>query len=313
MSPGLSVVVPVYNSEGTLAKLAEHLAQVLPDLAAEYELTLVNDGSSDSSWMVIEELTRTRPWIRGINLMRNYGQHSALLCGIRAARYDVVITIDDDLQHPPQEIPKLLEVLKDGYDVVYGRPLKDHHSLWRWAASRITKIALRRAMGSEVAANISAFRAINTRLRDAFDRYYAPFPNLDVLLTWGGNRFAVVDVEHRPRLFGKSNYTVGQLMRHALNMMTGFTVIPLQLASFVGFTFTLVGFALFLYVLLAYFVRGSSVPGFPFLASVVVIFSGAQLFALGIIGEYLARIHFRVMDRPSYVIRQEIAPARDKQ
>jgi undecaprenyl-phosphate 4-deoxy-4-formamido-L-arabinose transferase len=312
MSSRLSVVVPVYNSEGTLHKLAQRLASTLRDIATEYELILVNDGSGDSSWTVIDDLTRARPWIRGINLMRNYGQHNALLCGIRAATYEVVITLDDDLQHLPEEIPKLLSKLNEGYDVVYGRPLKDEHSLWRWIASRITKIALQSAMGAQIASNISAFRAINTRVRDAFDRYHATFVSLDVLLTWGTSRFSMVDVEHKPRLIGQSNYTVGKLIRHALNMMTGFSVIPLQLASVIGFAFTFIGLMLFVYVIGRYLVQGGSVPGFPFLASVIVVFSGAQLFALGIIGEYLARIHFRVMDRPAYAIRDQISQPRDQ-
>jgi glycosyltransferase involved in cell wall biosynthesis len=304
MAPRLSVVVPVYNSEGTLRPLAERLGTILPTLASEFELILVNDGSSDKSWLRVEELTNEYTWIRGVNLMRNYGQHNALLCAIRLAKYEVVVTLDDDLQHPPEEIPKLLARLAQGYDVVYGRPLKEEHSVWRWAMSRITKLALQGMMGAEIASNISAFRALNVKVREAFERYHGPFVSIDVLLTWGTSRFAVVDVEHRPRLIGSSTYTVRKLMRHALNMMTGFSVIPLQFASLMGFAFTFLGVLLFFYVIGRYFIQGGSVPGFPFLASVIVIFSGTQLFALGIIGEYLARIHFRVMDRPPYVVRE---------
>jgi glycosyltransferase involved in cell wall biosynthesis len=301
----LSVVVPVYNSDGTLRELTERLGSTLKMIAWEYELILVNDGSADASWSVIEELTTAHRWVRGITLMRNFGQHNAILCGIRAAAYEIVITLDDDLQHPPEEIPKLLAKLAQGYDVVYGMPLKDEHSFWRWATSRITKTALQGAMGAEIASNISAFRAFQTRVRNAFDLYHAPFVSIDVLLTWGTNRFSAVRVEHRPRMIGRSNYTIGKLIRHALNMMTGFSVIPLQVASLTGFVFTVFGFILFAFVILRYVIQGGSVPGFPFLASVITIFSGAQLFALGIIGEYIARIHFRVMDRPPYVVRDE--------
>ncbi|HJZ96282.1 MAG TPA: glycosyltransferase family 2 protein [Candidatus Solibacter sp.] len=311
MSARLSVVVPVYNSEGTLRELTERLASVLPQIAAEYELILVNDGSVDDSWRVVEELIRTYPWVRGINLMRNYGQHNALLCGIRMAVYEVAVTIDDDLQNPPEEIPKLLAKLNEGFDVVYGKPVKTEQDLWRWAATRVTKVALQPMMGEQVASNVSAFRALNTGVREGFDRYYAPFVNLDVLLTWGTSRFAAVPVAHHPRTVGRSNYTVAKLARHALNMMTGFSVLPLQLASMIGFAFTAIGFLLFLYVIGRYLIQGVSVPGFPFLATVIVTFSGAQLFALGIIGEYLARIHFRVMDRPAYVVRHEASSVHD--
>jgi undecaprenyl-phosphate 4-deoxy-4-formamido-L-arabinose transferase len=309
MLPRLSIVVPVYNSAATLRELADRLAATLPGIADEFELILVNDGSADASGAVVQELAGRFRWLRGIELMRNYGQHNALLCGIRSARFEIVVTLDDDLQHPPEEIPKLVAVLQQGYDVVYGRPLKDEHSMWRWATSRVTKLALTGMMGADIASNISAFRALNTKVRDAFERYHAPFVNIDVLLTWATSRFAVIRVEHRPRRVGGSGYTVRKLVRHTLNMMTGFSVIPLQLASMLGFAFTLLGVLLFLFVVARYFIQGGSVPGFPFLASVIVIFSGAQLFALGIIGEYLARIHFRVMDRPSYVVRD--APRTD--
>jgi undecaprenyl-phosphate 4-deoxy-4-formamido-L-arabinose transferase len=301
----------VYNSEGTLRQLAERLSQVLPGLASQYELILVNDGSPDGSWSLVEELARIYPWVRGVNLMRNYGQHNALLCGIRLAAYEVVVTLDDDLQHPPEEIPKLLVKLSEGYDVVYGKPIKTEQGFWRWAATRVTKIALQEMMTEQVAANVSPFRVLNTHVRDGFDRYYAPFVNIDVLLTWGTSRFGVVSVEHRPRLVGRSNYTLRKLARHALNMMTGFSVLPLQMASMIGFAFTAIGFLLFLYVIGRYLIQGVSVPGFPFLATVIVTFSGAQLFALGIIGEYLARIHFRVMDRPAYLVRGETPGCHD--
>ena len=309
MSTRISVVVPVYKSEGTLSDLADRLGQVLPSISDEYEAILVNDGSPDNSWNVITGLMRIHPWVRGINLTRNYGQHNALLCGIRAAVYENLITIDDDLQHPPEEIPKLLAKLSEGYDVVYGRPIKDEHSLWRWAASRITKIALQGVMGDHVAGNVSAFRVFRTEIRDGFERYFGPFVSIDVLLTWGACRFAAVDVEHKPRTVGTSNYTMRKLIRHALNMMTGFTVIPLQIASLTGFAFTLFGVVVFAFVVGRYLLQGSPVAGFPFLASIIAIFSGAQLFALGIIGEYLARMHFRIMDRPSYVIRAEASTA----
>src|SRR4029077_5042827 len=135
----LSVVIPVYNSAAGLALLAERLAPVLAALSPEHEAILVNDGSSDASWEVIAALHETFGWLRGINLMRNYGQHSALLCGIRAAQYDVIVTMDDDLQHPPEEIPKLLAVLAQGFDVVYGTPEREEHGFMRDLASVATK------------------------------------------------------------------------------------------------------------------------------------------------------------------------------
>ena len=313
MAYSISVVVPVYNSELTLSDLVHRLEPVLRELAGEYELVLVNDGSRDESWTIIQKLAAENRWVRGINLMRNYGQHNALLCGIRAARYGTVVTMDDDLQHAPEDIPKLVAKLEEGFDVVYGRPEKEPHELWRGVASRLTKSALQRIMGVEAARNVSAFRALRTRLRSAFGRYQSPFVSLDVLLTWGTIRFAAVTLRHHPRTEGKSNYTLRKLVLHAVTLMTGYSIWPLQVASIVGFGFTVFGIFVFAYVLIRLLVEGHSVPGFPFLASLIAIFSGAQMFALGIMGEYLARMHFRMMERPTYVVWEDTAEHRDNE
>lgn len=302
----LSVVVPVYRSAAILPDLLERLEPVLRENASAYELVLVDDASPDESWSVVRELARERPWVRGVRLMRNYGQHSALLCGIRAARHEVIVTMDDDLQHPPEELPRLLEKLDEGFDVVYGTPRAEQHGFWRDAASRITKFTLQSAMGAETARNVSAYRVLRAEVREAMAAYRSQFVSIDVLLTWGTTRFAAVPVRHDPRKTGQSNYTLGKLIQHALNMLTGFSAVPLQLASLSGFLFTLFGIGVLVYVVGRYLVQGTSVPGFPFLASVIAIFSGAQLFAIGIIGEYLARMHFRMMERPPYTVRETL-------
>ncbi|HST11612.1 MAG TPA: glycosyltransferase family 2 protein [Terriglobales bacterium] len=301
--PGLSVVVPVFRSETLLPELVRRLGEVLPTLADQYEVVLVNDSSPDGSWDVISQLAQKHPWIHAINLMRNYGQHNALLCGIRATQYAIVVTMDDDLQHPPEEIQKLLAVLDQGYDVVYGTPAQEQHGMLRDLASFSTKLALQSVMGAEIARHVSAFRAFRAEVANAFAHYEGAFVSIDVLLTWGTNRFAATPVRHEARSQGTSGYTFRKLVTHAMNMMTGFSTKPLQIASLIGFFFTLFGFGVLLYVLIRYFLQGTPVPGFPFLASIVALFSGAQLFALGIMGEYLARMHFRSMQKPPYVVR----------
>jgi undecaprenyl-phosphate 4-deoxy-4-formamido-L-arabinose transferase len=273
-----------------------------------FEIILVNDGSQDHSQEAIDSLTQQFSFVHGISLMRNYGQHNALLCGIRVAHYEIVVTLDDDLQNPPEEIPILLQQLGENYDVVYGTPSKEQHGLWRDMASQITKLVLQNAMGAKTAPDVSAFRAFRTELRRAFENYQGPYVSIDVLLTWGTTRFGAVPVRHEPRQIGVSNYTFAKLVRHALNMMTGFSTWPLQIASTVGLSATLFGLVLLVYVIGRYAIEGGSVPGFPFLASVIIIFSGVQLFILGIIGEYLARMHFRMMDRPTYTVRQSTRP-----
>lgn len=310
MDSALSIVIPVYNSEQSLTPLVKQLEAVLRGLQLPgYELILINDSSKDGSWSVVEKLVAAKPWIRGINLMRNYGQHNALLCGIRSAKHPIIVTIDDDLQHPPEEIPKLLEKLSEGYDVVYGTPQKEQHGLWRDMASIVTKMALQSAMGSEIARKVSAFRVFRTQVREAFATYSSPYVSIDVLLTWATTKFGSLPVRHDPRSLGKSNYTFRKLVRHAVNMITGFSAVPLRLATFTGFTFALIGLVLLIFVLGRYFLFGSTVEGFTFLATALTLFSGVQLFALGIIGEYLARMHFRMMDRPTYTIRDLLGKA----
>jgi undecaprenyl-phosphate 4-deoxy-4-formamido-L-arabinose transferase len=272
-------------------------------LTDRFEIILVNDGSRDGSWETILALAGRHEHLSGIDLRRNYGQHNALLCGLRASTHDVIITMDDDLQNPPEEIPRLLETLREGFDVVYGFPEEERHGLWRDLASRVTKLALQGAMGVETAKKVSAFRALQCGVREAFSGYRSPFVSIDVLLTWGTTRFGAVSVKHDVRREGASNYTFRKLLSHALTMMTGFSTLPLRLASFLGFALTLFGICVLGYVIGRYLLQGNRVPGFPFLASIIAIFSGAQLFTLGIIGEYLARMHFRMMERPPYSVR----------
>ena len=301
---GVTVIVPVYNSESALVPLCKRVDRVLQGLERPLEILLVDDKSRDRSWDVIRQLSGDHPHIRGIKMSRNYGQHSAVLCGLRAARYPVCVTIDDDLQHPPEEIPRLLDVLDSGYDVVYGTPAHEQHGFFRNVASRITKLALQSIMGAEAARNVSAFRVLRTHIRDAFANFRGPFVSIDVLLTWGTTSFASVRVEHQPRANGASNYTFRMLVSHAVNMLTGFSALPLQIASITGFGVALFGLGVLVYVLYMYSVHGHAVPGFTFLASVIAVFSGVQLFSLGIIGEYLARMHFRLMDKPAYVVSE---------
>ena len=299
----LSIVVPVYRGEEFLVSLLEEMAVTLPTFANKYEVILVNDGSPDNSWQIIQSLTRKYDWVRGICFMCNYGQHNATLCGVRAARYSIVATMDQDLQHPPGELPVLLAKLEEGYDVVYGAPRKLPQSLWRNFMTASIKRILANVMGISSLKNISAFRLFRTELREALVNFQSPTLILDVLLSWGTSRFTSVRVDIKPA--GRSNYNFVKLVKTVLIILTGYSTSPLRLASWVGFAMTFFGLCVFFYVIAVYFIAGS-LPGFPFLASIIALFSGAQLFALGIFGEYLARIFDRSMDRPIYIIRETI-------
>lgn len=298
----ISVVIPVYNAEGCLHELYRRLVAALEQITPDFEIILVEDCGGDRSWDIVVDLSRNDQRIKGLRMCRNYGQHNALLAGIRIARYPLIVTIDDDLQNPPEEIYKLLAKLDEGYDVVYGTPANEQHGLLRDSASIVTKLVLQKVMGAQTASKISAFRAFRSHVRNGFSSFDGSYVSIDVLLTWATTRFAAIIVEHRPRITGSSNYTLGKLLSHTFNMLTGFSTWPLQLASLIGFGFTLFGFGVLVYVVGRFLLLGWSAPGFPFIASIISIFSGVQLFSLGIIGEYLARVHCRAMQKPCYVV-----------
>jgi glycosyltransferase involved in cell wall biosynthesis len=302
----VSVVVPVFNAEATLVELCSRIAAVLEGLSTDFEIVLVNDGSSDSSWRVISGLAEQNTFVTGISLIRNYGQHNALLAGIRKAEKDVIVTMDDDLQHPPEEIPRLLEKLSGGYDLVYGKPAARNHSLWRNICSWMLKLVLKTVMGSEASGNSSAFRAFNSVLRRGFEKFSDASLSIDVLLSWVSAGTTHVMVEHHPRRDGKSGYSFGKLSLLAFDLLTGYSILPLRIASGAGLTTALAGLVIFLYVVIRRLAEPNYVPGFAFLASEIALFAGLQLFAIGVIGEYVARLHFRTMGKPTYVVRDEV-------
>ena len=270
----VSVVIPVYRSENSIALLVDSLARELPAYAKQYEVILVEDGGGDNSWTVIENLAKKYPFVRGFKLMRNFGQHNALLCGIRAARHDCIVTMDDDLQHPTRHIKTLLAKLEEGYDVVYGSPINEKHSLFRNIASVTTKLVLQGTMGVETAAKVSSFRAFRASLCKAFAEYNGPLVNIDVLLTWATSNFVVLPIAHQPRTIGQSTYTFGKLLTHAFNLITGFSTLPLRLASALGLVMTAFGSVILVYIILSQlFAFRFEVPGFTFTVSMIAIFS----------------------------------------
>jgi glycosyltransferase involved in cell wall biosynthesis len=310
-APSISVVVPVFGDGAALEELARRTATTLDSLSTRgWELLLVDDGSPARTWPLIATLAARRPEVRGIKLQRNFGQHNALLAGIRSSRGDVVVTIDDDLQHEPEAIPALVEALEDA-DLVYGCPSTRPRGVGRSLSSMLLKAALASVLGVAHARHISPFRAFRGPLREVFRDFRGPYVSIDVLLAWATTRIRAVPVEYRPRREGRSGYTLRRLVSLAITMVVGFSIWPLRLASLIGLACAAFGGLVLAFVLVRYLAAGTTVPGFAFLASVIAIFSGAQLFALGIIGEYLARMYFRMMDRPAYVIEARAVAAEE--
>ena len=302
---GVSVVVPVYGSVGSLTPLCDRLDTSLRGRL--FEIVLVDDGSGPTTWAKVRELAE-RPEVRGIRLSRNSGQHAALLAGIRAARFDTVVTLDDDLQNPPEEVPRLLDVLDERKDVdlVYGWSGNRSHRWWRRAGSTVLRRAVLRHLGAQGTDRIGSFRAFRTRLRDGFSESVGPGVSIDALLSWSTTRATSVEVDHHDRSDGRSGYSLRTLRRFALDVITGYSTVPLRMVTRLGVLSALFGLGVLVYVVGRYLAGGTTVAGFPFLASIIALFSGAQMLSLGIIGEYLGRTHVRVMGRPAYVVAESV-------
>jgi glycosyltransferase involved in cell wall biosynthesis len=318
----VSIVVPCYRSAGTLPALVERLNAVMPSLVSAYEVILVVDGSPDQTWPVAHELALrggAGGAVRAIRLARNYGQHNALIAGVRAARYDVVVTMDDDLQHPPEEIPALLDALTDDIDLVYGVARDEEHGVLRSLASRAVKAGMSEALGARDARQISAFRAFRTFLRNGFDLVNGPHVSVDVALSWGTTRIRAVPVRMDERAQGSSGYTLRALVRHTVNMVVGYSTTPLRLVTYLGFLVGAAGLVLFARLIWLYFNGTTTVAGFTTISAMVAMFSSVQMIATGILGEYVGRIHTGGLGRPTYVIRDrterpapEVRPVRPR-
>jgi undecaprenyl-phosphate 4-deoxy-4-formamido-L-arabinose transferase len=299
--PGVSIVVPSYKSPTTLAELVERIE--LLGLSA-YEIIIVDDGNTCATWEQISLLSQVKKAVVGLRLGRNFGQHSALLAGVRKAKYSQIVTIDDDLQNPPEEIPILLAGLVNGVDVVYGVSTQVRQSTWRRFTSRIAKVIFAKVLGFESAIFISSFRAFRTHLREGFAGELGPHVSLDALLTWSTSSFSTLEVEHHARRIGKSNYSFTKLVRFMLDTATSYSTRPLRLATTIGFITTLFGLLILVWVFGNALFVGDSVPGFPFLAASIAVFSGVQLVVLGILGEYVGKIHFRAMNKPTFLVSE---------
>ncbi|MFN0195625.1 MAG: glycosyltransferase family 2 protein [Planctomycetaceae bacterium] len=302
----LSIVVPVYRSRQSLPLLIDRLNNVLRALDRTYEIILVDDGSPDDSFGVMQELQKTHPQvITVVQLMRNYGQHNALMCGFRHVRGRFVITLDDDLQNPPEEIPKLLhEIERNDFDLVYGCPDDRQHTAFRNVGSSLINLFYRTVY--KIPVRVTPFRVIRRQLVDSILSYALNFTFVDGLLGWNTQRVGQVIVEHHPRRHGRSGYSVAKLLVLALNLFTNFSLLPLQLVSAVGLLASLCGMATAAYYLHRYFFGEISVPGYASTIVAILVLGGLQLLSLGLIGEYLGRLHLNVNRKPQYTERHVV-------
>ena len=301
-----SIVIPIYGDARHLTELVRRTDAAFLNAAWEVQVIAVDDCGPGDGWSLIRRMTEVRPRTLGIRLMRNFGQHNAIMCGFQHAAGDVIVTIDDDLQNEPESIPRLIEVLEESKaDLVYGvYDAKQHgrgRNLGSWLVNRFYRLVFRMPV------TVTAFRAIRKELVQAILRYDLNFTYIDGLLAWNTRRIEMTTVPHLPRSDGRSGYTTGKLVTLAMNVVTNFSLLPLQLVSFLGVIAAMLGFALGVWYLFAALLTKIQVPGYASIIVAVLVLGGFQLLSLGIIGEYLGRLHLNVNRKPQFTIRQVLS------
>ncbi len=303
----VSVVIPVYGSGGTIVGLVERILSVLEAEGLRHELVLVDDGSPDDAWDRLTELHQKHPdRIVAVQLMRNFGQHNALMCGLRRARGAAIVTMDDDGQHPPEELPRLLAGMREHEaDLVYGTYDEKRHAGWRNLGSGVLTGLFRWLFQVDV--TFTAFRALRRELARTVLTYDLNFTFLDGLLAWNTTRIASVPVRHEARTDGRSGYSLSRLLVLSLNMLTNFSLLPLQVVSLMGVIAAGGGLGLAFFFLAMALAGQMAVPGYASTIVAVLVLGGAQLLALGIIGEYLGRVHLNINRKPQFVERHVLS------
>jgi len=299
----LSVVIPVYNGARSIGELVAALEKL--EVPRGHEVILINDGSPDDSLAVCRGLlARARVPITLVALARNFGEHNAVMAGLRLARGAHIITMDDDLQNPPGEVLRLLQYAqKSGCDAVYTCYAQKQHSFWRNLGSRFTNRVADWVLDKPKGFYLSSFRCISAFLRDAIVAYDGPFPYIDGLIIQATQSFGQLEVEHLPRAEGRSNYTLRRLVRLWLSMFVNFSVMPLRLSTLTGFALSLLGVVGFAWVVAEAIIE-STPPGWASLSAAVLLLSGVQLMILGLIGEYLGRLYLTLNRKPQAIVRE---------
>ncbi len=302
-NPTLSVVIPLFRSAGSIERVVAGLATLT--IAGGMEIVLVNDGSPDDVLGACRRILANSPVpVTVVDLSRNFGEHNAVMTGLREARGRWVVTMDDDGQNPPSEVPKLLAAAQQGgYDVVFGRYAAKQHAIWRnlgsWFANRVAEAVLDKPRGLY----LSSFRCLNRFVVGQIVRYEGPYPYIDGLILQCTRSLASVPVEHRTRDAGRSGYTVRKLVRLWMNLFVNFSILPLRLATFLGLGMGAVGLLGIVLVLVLYFTGRGPAFGWGSLMASLLMFSGTQLVMLGLIGEYLGRTYLSANRRPQAVVR----------
>ena len=316
----LSIVIPVYRGAATIGRLVACLEQALsatgggngappprdPEQARDLEIVLVNDGSPDDSGVVCRDLARTRAHLKVVDLARNFGEHNAVMAGLNHCTGDVAVILDDDFQNPPSEVEKLVAAIDAGHDCAWSRYEQKQHHWFRNLGSRFNDRMATLMLGKPRDLYLSSFKALSRFTIDEVVRYKGPYPYLDGLILRVTKNYTTVLCQHDARHAGKSGYTLRKLVALWLNMFTTFSVLPLRIASLVGFLVAVVGCVLAVAFLVERIQHPDLERGWASLMVSMLVLAGMQLMVLGLIGEYLGRLYLQDSGRPQYVVRERI-------
>jgi undecaprenyl-phosphate 4-deoxy-4-formamido-L-arabinose transferase len=302
--PYITIVIPVYNEEGNLQPLFARLYPVLQKLGKPFEVIFTDDGSRDRSLAILKGFAAEFPEVRVVEFNGNFGQHMAILAAFEKSAGEIVITLDADLQNPPEEIPKLVTEMEKGHDVVGSIRRKRQDTLFRRIASRLVNVVTRKMTGMRMSDYGCMLRAYNREVIDNINRCQETTTFIPALAQTFATNPGEVEVAHAERTEGESKYSLYKLIRLNFDLMTGFSVVPLQLFAFIGIITALfsLGFAVFL--LIRRFIVGAEVEGVFTLFAILFFFIGITIFGIGIVGEYVGRVYQEVRKRPRYVIRR---------
>ncbi len=308
-----SIVIPIFNEEENIPDLHRRLTAVMEAVCSgmnvpvdSYEIIMVNDGSRDRSWSLIRDIHSRDGRVKGISFSRNFGHHIAITAGLDYARGKGVILMDGDLQDPPEEIPRLVDKFREGYDIVYGIRKQRMDPILKKATSRLFWWILRRFSGVDIPEGQTMLRIMSARLVDVLKQMRETARFVHGMMAWVGLNAACLEVEHSPRTRGKSKYNITRMFRLAFHAVTSFSTVPLRLATYAGFISALISFAIGMYFLYKKIFYGSPVLGYASIIISIFFVGGVQLLVFGIFGEYIGRTYQEVQRRPLYIVMDSL-------
>lgn len=306
----ISFVIPCYNSAQTVGNVVRDIVDtVLARREFQYEIILVNDNPPDDTWRVIREMCRNNPHIHGVCFTKNFGQHAALMAGYRKVTGDIVVSLDDDGQTPPQEMFKLIDALNEKTDLVYAKYIQKKRSLFRNFGSKVNDWMVQWLLDKPKELYLASYYAAKRFIIDEMVKCENPFPYIDGLALRSTSEYINVDIVHKERAAGNSGYSIAKLVGLWMNGLTSFSVKPLRIATFSGFCISLFGLVLAIIIIIQKFILKDAVSaGWPSLMTVVLILDGAIMIMLGLVGEYVGRIYVTMNKSPQYVIKDEANP-----